>query len=125
MECITTEMSTPRGINTLVLDEPTNHLDVESREVLESVPEDFDGTLIVVSHGRYMLNRRVTLIDWLQNGHLERGVGTFDEVRLSQAVRGGDGGMTSGIFAKGPSVMARRPCGPRPKFLDTATYWAK
>ena len=49
-------------INFLVLDEPTNHLDVESREVLESMLEDFPGTLLFVSHDRYFIRRLASRI---------------------------------------------------------------
>lgn len=61
-----------QGINTLILDEPTNHLDIESREVLETVLEEFTGTLIVVSHDRYFLNRMVSILYWLEAGLLTR-----------------------------------------------------
>lgn len=49
-------------MNVLVLDEPTNHLDIDSREALEGALEDFDGTIIAVSHDRYFIEKLSTRI---------------------------------------------------------------
>ena len=56
------------GANFLVLDEPTNHLDLEAQEELEQALAGFDGTLLLVSHDRELLdrigvNRRMELVD--------------------------------------------------------------
>jgi len=51
-----------RGANLLLLDEPTNHLDIPSQEILEAVLANFDGTILLVSHDRYLIRRLATQI---------------------------------------------------------------
>jgi ATP-binding cassette subfamily F protein 3 len=56
------------GNNVLLLDEPTNHLDIGSREALELALSAFDGSLIVVSHDRYFVDRLADRVLWLEDG---------------------------------------------------------
>ncbi|MGJ3238094.1 MAG: ribosomal protection-like ABC-F family protein [Anaerolineae bacterium] len=58
------------GANLLLLDEPTNHLDIPAQEVLQTVLEQYDGTIILVSHDRYLIDRLATQIWDLHDGHL-------------------------------------------------------
>lgn len=60
-------------MNVLLLDEPTNHLDIDSREVLEAALEQFDGTVICVSHDRYLIDKLATRILEIKPGHPFRG----------------------------------------------------
>ncbi len=65
-----------RRPNLLILDEPTNHLDIGTRENLEQALLKFDGTLIMVSHDRYFLDRIPTrIIELTENGIVEHAVG--------------------------------------------------
>ncbi|WP_227396186.1 ribosomal protection-like ABC-F family protein [Jeotgalibacillus aurantiacus] len=65
-------------INLLVLDEPTNHLDIESREVLEDTLQQFEGTILAISHDRYFLNALFHKTAWLENGELTLYDGHYD-----------------------------------------------
>ena len=58
------------GANFLLLDEPTNHLDIPSQEVLQAVLEAFDGTILLVSHDRYLVDRLASQIWELRDGRL-------------------------------------------------------
>ena len=54
-------------MNLLILDEPTNHLDIMSREALESALDEFGGTILIVSHDRYLVNKLATRIIEIDN----------------------------------------------------------
>ena len=66
------------GANTLILDEPTNHLDIESKEVFEEALLEFPGTVIVVSHDRYFLQRIPTRILELTHDGAVEYLGKYD-----------------------------------------------
>ena len=63
--------------NVLLLDEPTNHLDLATKEILEQALCDFDGTILFVSHDRYLLDRIADNLFVMENGTLERFKGRF------------------------------------------------
>jgi ATP-binding cassette, subfamily F, member 3 len=67
------------GANFLLLDEPTNNLDIASAEVLENALEDFLGTVLVISHDRYFLDRTVNRILELEKGCLKEYIGGYSD----------------------------------------------
>lgn len=68
-----------RRPNLLILDEPTNHMDIIGKETLEKLLMDFSGTVIVVSHDRYLINRVAKSLIVFENGGVRYFDGTFDE----------------------------------------------
>jgi ATP-binding cassette subfamily F protein 3 len=66
-------------VNCLLLDEPTNNLDIASAEVLEQALADFVGTVLVISHDRYFLDRTVNRIVELENGVLTEYLGAYSD----------------------------------------------
>ena len=67
------------GANFLLLDEPTNHLDIPAQEVLQEGLDRFGGTLLLVSHDRYLVDRLATRIWDLRDGRLHVFDGTYQE----------------------------------------------
>lgn len=63
--------------NFLLLDEPTNHLDIASREALEEALLDYDGTILVISHDRYFLNKSINRIYELSQSEIKEYVGNY------------------------------------------------
>jgi len=74
--------------NLLILDEPTNHLDVESIEALEDAIEEYDGTVILVSHDRELLRALTTRIWILHERHMTEFAGGFGEWEEVSTERG-------------------------------------
>jgi ATP-binding cassette subfamily F protein 3 len=65
-------------VNFLILDEPTNHLDITSREVLLEALQEFDGTVMIVSHDRYFLRHLVNRVFEVDHGALRVYEGDYD-----------------------------------------------
>jgi len=74
------------GANFLLLDEPTNNLDIASAEVLENALNDFNGTVLVISHDRYFLDRTVNRIFALENGSITEYIGGYSDYAAKAGV---------------------------------------
>ena len=76
------------GSNVLVLDEPTNHLDLPSKEVLQQALSEYEGTLIIVSHDRYLLDRVPNRIFAIEQGALHQYKGGYGAYLRAKAEQG-------------------------------------
>jgi len=80
------------GANFLLLDEPTNHLDLPAQEVLQELLQNFPGTILLVSHDRYLIDRLATQIWELRDGQMQVFQGTYRQfvlqrVELNEGIR--------------------------------------
>lgn len=71
--------------NLLVLDEPTNHIDINTKEILEEALNNYNGTLLVVSHDRYFINKIATRIVMIENKNLISYIGNYDDMKIEIA----------------------------------------
>ncbi len=101
------------GANLLVLDEPTNHLDIQAQEVLEEVVRGFQGTVLLVTHDRYLVDRLATMLWWVGEGRLTVHDGGYADwqARQSGAVAPARDGR-AGSRAAGPPAPAPARGGP-------------
>ncbi|MEX0691218.1 MAG: ABC-F family ATP-binding cassette domain-containing protein [Gemmatimonadales bacterium] len=103
-------MITLQRANLLVLDEPTNHLDVESIEALEDALEEYEGSVLLVSHDRAFLRELVTRVWSINDGKLEVFDGTFVEWESWRENREtGDGRRQDGKAVKRTPPKAKSP----------------
>lgn len=105
-----------KGANFLLLDEPTNHLDIPAQEALQEVLEQFEGTILLVSHDRYLIDRLATQIWALEQGlmHVFKGeyaeyvaardAGTLDDHPLTTRLLATSAGSTPVV-----TINASRP----------------
>ena len=75
------------GANLLLLDEPTNHLDISSREALEAALEDYEGTMLIITHDRYLVNRMADRILYMEEDGLTEYIGGYDDYLEAAARR--------------------------------------
>jgi len=73
--------------NLLLLDEPTNNLDIPSAEVLEDALSEFEGSMLIISHDRYFLDRVVDRIVELDQGALTEYLGSYSDYQAAKAAR--------------------------------------
>ena len=78
---------TMENANLLLLDEPTNHLDILSQEVLEDVLTNFNGTILFVSHDRYLIDALATHVWAVENGRIVTYEGNYSDYQEEKALR--------------------------------------
>jgi ATP-binding cassette subfamily F protein 3 len=115
-----------RPSNTLLLDEPTNHLDLDSKDVLLDALMDYGGTLIVVSHDRYFIDKLATKVVEIGNGRALLYPGTYEEFHWSKTHAGQAPALPDGLGkaslapktpkpASKPQPAAAKPAAGAPK----------
>lgn len=97
--------------NLLLLDEPTNHLDIPAREALEAALVDYPGTVLLVSHDRYFLDRVITRLLYMRDGRCDTYAGNYSDYQASLATPAAVPVQTSPPVSK---QTREKPSRPRP-----------
>lgn len=99
---------TLEGANFLLLDEPTNHLDIASQEILEEVLADFNGTVLLVSHDRYLINALATQVWIIEDGELRIYDGNYSDCQEQRSKEQEAKGKGLGIRDRGLGAGDKR-----------------
>ncbi len=99
---------TLEGANFLLLDEPTNYLDIASQEILEEVLADFNGTILFVSHDRYLINALATHVWIIEDGELRVYDGNYSDYEEQKSKEQGARGKKQKIRSKRRESKSRR-----------------
>lgn len=102
-----------RGANTVLLDEPTNHLDLPSRDALQTALSKFTGTLLFVTHDRYLLHGIATRLLIVENGGVTAFDGTYEEYRHRLERK-----KIAKPSKAGPTRRGKAPKGPKPEVIE-------
>lgn len=102
-----------RGANVVMLDEPTNHLDLPSRDALQTALSKFAGTLLFVTHDRYLLHGIATRLLIVEDGSVTKFDGTYDEYRRRLERK-----KSSKPSKNAPTRRGRAPKGPKPEQIE-------
>jgi ATP-binding cassette subfamily F protein 3 len=97
-----------KGTNLLLLDEPTNHLDIGSREALEEALAGYDGTLLMVSHDRYFINKLADRVLWLTQEGIRNFEGDYDSFLAAMEQKKETPEKKNGPGAGGQDYKARK-----------------
>lgn len=98
-----------RSADVLLLDEPTNDLDIDSREALESVLCEYEGTIAVVSHDRFLLNRLCDRVLWIEDGSwgvLDGGYNAYEQAQRDRERAAAERSQTETETRKKPKMTA-------------------
>ncbi len=95
------------GSNFFLLDEPTNHLDAPSREILENTLSDYEGTMFIISHDRYFINKLATRIIELSEYGVAEYLGNYDYYREKSGETAENSSLT--VMNKGEKTEGEKP----------------
>ncbi|TYP75491.1 ribosomal protection-like ABC-F family protein [Paenibacillus methanolicus] len=98
-----------RKPNVLILDEPTNHMDIASKEALEEALDDYQGTLLAITHDRYFINRLAEKVWVLEQGRISAYLGGYDDYEAERGRRKAQ--ETGEADTAGAGVLAARESG--------------
>ncbi len=96
------------GGNFLLLDEPTNHLDIDSRAVLQEALKEYEGTILLVSHDRYLIQAIATQIWEIRDGELKIYRGDYERYREQRNLSPGPSPLGKGIGVRSGEELGER-----------------